>query len=67
MTREVCIACHGTGKCADCDGSGINTHWNQREPKCRSCAGSGTCSDCQGTGRYYQLPPTIQDLGLDKL
>ena len=67
MTRDGCIACHGTGKCADCDGTGINLHLNESEPKCERCTGTGTCSDCQGTGRAFPVLPEIQDLGLDKL
>lgn len=67
MTRNICVACQGNGKCATCDGTGINVHINESEPKCKSCAGTGVCSECQGTGRDYVLPPTIEDLGLDKL
>ena len=64
--RDVCVDCNGNGKCAGCDGTGVNTHLNEAEPKCRECSGTGICPTCHGAGRTYLVPPPIQDLGLNK-
>ena len=40
----------GNGKCARCDGTGVNPHLNSAEPKCPHCRGTGACPTCNGTG-----------------
>jgi hypothetical protein len=64
--RYSCLSCQGDGKCSECIGSGVNTHFNEDEPKCRSCGGTGMCPECGGSGSRYQSPAAIQDLGLDQ-
>ena len=65
--RNVCVDCRGDGKCPECDGTGVNTHLNEAEPKCSRCSGTGKCLACGGTGRWYVRPPEIQDPGFNKL
>ena len=65
-SRNTCTACFGNGRCAQCDGSGINVHLNEDQPKCRNCSGTGVCPTCNGTGAWMVPPPEIIDLGLDK-
>ena len=55
--RPRCPACAGdlfslgdAGKCAQCNGTGINTQLNSAEPKCPYCKGTGVCATCHGTG-----------------
>jgi hypothetical protein len=67
MPRNACVDCSGNGRCAECSGTGINTHLNQDEPKCPKCSGTGVCATCNGSGRAYLPGPEILDLGLDKL
>ena len=64
-----CPACHGEGKCAECFGTGTNTHLNDSEPKCRKCQGSGVCPECQGTGSSLDWVRRrgIADLGSEPL
>jgi DnaJ-class molecular chaperone len=58
MTGRVhCPNCAGdifslsdAGKCAHCNGTGINTRINSPEPKCPYCRGTGVCASCRGTG-----------------
>ena len=38
-----CIDCNGTGRCANCDGSGRKSYG-----KCVWCSGTGTCNRCYG-------------------
>lgn len=64
---NICTFCGGNGKCSPCDGTGVNPHVNEPEPKCQRCSGSGVCAHCLGTGSAYLRPPVIKDLGLDKL
>ena len=40
----------GNGKCARCDGTGINTQLDSDQPKCPYCHGTGVCAACNGTG-----------------
>ena len=51
---EPCGDCHGSGKCPECDGSGIVTKQDENErlldTMCRSCEGDTTCWTCGGTG-----------------
>jgi len=63
-SRNTCTSCFGDGRCAQCDGSGINTHLNENDPKCRNCSGTGVCPACNGTGAWMAHPPEIIDLGL---
>jgi hypothetical protein len=67
MTHNTCAACAGSGKCTQCDGTGINTHLNESEPKCSGCSGDGLCLECHGTGRWYVRPPDVFDPGFSKL
>ena len=48
--RPRCSDCHGSGRCLECEGTGVNLHLNQPEPNCRGCHGTGKCSSCLGTG-----------------
>lgn len=50
-TRNRCVDCHGSGRCSQCFGSGVNVHLNEVEPRCRPCYGTGLCDACDGTGR----------------
>ena len=61
----LCATCHGDGKCNNCHGSGVNTHFNDEEPKCQNCAGTGVCATCGGTGSY-KSEPQILDMGLNR-
>ena len=36
-----CEQCKGNGKCVKCDGTGVNTHLNETEPKRLNCSGTG--------------------------
>ena len=45
--REVfhpCTGCNGTGRCTNCDGSGIRSYGK----KCVWCKGTGNCNSCYG-------------------
>jgi hypothetical protein len=67
MSGVACATCHGSKKCTECDGTGINTHVNESEPNCRICSGTGVCSVCDGTG-FARVPvPEIFDPGFNKL
>ncbi|MBR1714346.1 MAG: zinc finger-like domain-containing protein [Treponema sp.] len=55
-----CVPCHGSGKCAKCNGKGkyySDGHYGpkasqlDRYVKCDRCHGGGKCSYCNGTGR----------------
>jgi hypothetical protein len=65
VARNVCSSCLGDGKCAQCDGTGVNAHINEEEPKCRNCSGTGVCPVCNGTGGAILHQPEILDLGLN--
>jgi DnaJ-class molecular chaperone len=52
----ICTKCHGSGKCPECFGSGVNVHLNQDEPNNTKCSGSGVCPECGGTGLFEKLP-----------
>jgi hypothetical protein len=64
VSRNACISCRGDGKCAECFGSGTNTHLNSDQPKCSNCLGTGICPGCEGTG--YRHTAEILDLGLNE-
>ncbi len=53
--RSRCPDCNGgflqgDGKCAQCNGTGINTQLNSAQPKCPYCKGTGICASCGGSG-----------------
>jgi nitrogen fixation-related uncharacterized protein len=54
---NVCGECRGAGGCRKCDGSGVNLHLNDAEPKCRTCEGTGRCYRCGGTGKRQEEAP----------
>jgi hypothetical protein len=54
FTHSVCASCRGNAKCAECDGTGVNTHLNEDEPKSPGCSGTGVCRSCDGTGLFGQ-------------
>ena len=56
-SRNTCTSCFGNGRCAQCDGSGIDPRRNEDQRKCRNCAGTGVCQTCNGTGAWMQPPP----------
>lgn len=45
---QKCGICYGSGKCSNCNGTGVSTsghaHW------CGACGGSGKCGTCGGSG-----------------
>lgn len=43
--------CHGTGKCAYCQGTGFNYAANGHQYKCEVCKGNRKCKYCHGTGK----------------
>ena len=53
---DTCWHCNGTGRCSNCDGTGvIEGDYNYRtksydEETCSDCGGSGNCSACGGSG-----------------
>jgi len=61
-----CPQCKDSGKCIECDGTGINTHLNENEPKCKNCSGTGECPSCDGEGRFLTPPSEVQNLGVNK-
>ena len=67
MSTVACPNCHGNKKCAECGGTGINTHLNESEPDCRFCSGTGVCSACNGTGFARAARPEILDPEFNKL
>ena len=46
---EVCFYCHGSLKCAMCNGTGQSS----LSSFCVLCAGTGVCSVCDGKGYYF--------------
>jgi hypothetical protein len=50
-TQTQCECCEGSGKCVECDGTGINPHLNSTTPKCPNCRGSAICPNCKGTAK----------------
>jgi hypothetical protein len=66
VTGNYCVDCGGNGQCAQCFGTGTNTHLNSDEPKCPNCKGTGVCPACDGSGRSVPVLDaglTILDLG----
>ena len=52
--EQKCIQCDGSGKCRNCNGSGVwvspaNPHLGYLT--CGQCNGGGRCRTCEGTGR----------------
>lgn len=45
-----CAFCSGSGKCEECNGTGINPHLNSSDASCPHCSGSGKCPECNGAG-----------------
>jgi hypothetical protein len=58
VTTGFCPECTGKGECAQCFGTGTNTHLNADDPKCPNCKGTGTCPACEGRGRSI---PVLDD------
>jgi hypothetical protein len=53
--RQRCLDCAGgwivgDGKCAQCNGTGVNTQLDSAQPKCPYCKGTGLCGTCGGSG-----------------
>lgn len=46
-----CPACHNSGQCHCCFGTGKNTNGNP----CIICGGSGRCTTCAGQGGHYEI------------
>lgn len=44
-----CVFCGGSGKCEECNGTGINPHVSSVEGACPHCSGSGKCPECSGS------------------
>lgn len=60
IDKEPCYACHGTGRCPGCNGTGDmgdshNFHKEKVVMRCSSCSGSGQCLTCHGTGRVVKF------------
>ncbi|MBN1674574.1 MAG: hypothetical protein JXR37_26240 [Kiritimatiellae bacterium] len=52
VTHQTCTLCKGSGKCANCGGSGrIRHHFSGDVRRCGMCSGSGKCRNCGGSGR----------------
>jgi RecJ-like exonuclease len=49
-TENQCRFCGGTGKCATCNGSGVNSE-DAVESLCAGCDGQGECLECGGSGK----------------
>lgn len=49
---ENCTACHGTGCCYWCHGSGYDLH--SKTGHCHTCYGSGICPICKGERGHYK-------------
>jgi hypothetical protein len=47
--QSLCYACHGTGRCAVCGGSGVYSNYGYSSP-CSACNGTGVCWHCHGSG-----------------
>ncbi len=52
---QVCVACHGSGRCSECGGDGYLYKWDgvsgiNRYEQCGHCLNSGRCPDCGGDG-----------------
>ena len=45
-----CLFCHGSGKCEECNGTGINPHLSSSDNTCPHCSASGKCPECSGSG-----------------
>lgn len=46
--KQTCGGCYGTGKCSNCNGSGVSTFGSAHV--CGACGGTGRCGVCNGTG-----------------
>jgi hypothetical protein len=45
-----CKFCEGSGKCEECNSSGIDPHLNYPDTRCPHCEATGLCPECCGTG-----------------
>ena len=45
-----CLFCNGSGKCEECNGTGINPHVSSSDASCPHCSGSRKCPECDGSG-----------------
>jgi hypothetical protein len=58
-TSTPCPFCKGSGRCANCDGSGCRLVRKGflgllHEADCRACEGSGECQLCHGSARVAE-------------
>lgn len=54
--NDLCVGCHGSGKCSFCSGTGKTRYYNAvthrtEDKQCYTCKGSGVCSICKGSGK----------------
>ena len=45
-----CLFCDGSGKCEECNGTGINPHLSSSDAACPHCSACGKCPECEGSG-----------------
>jgi hypothetical protein len=45
-----CVFCDGSGKCEECNGTGVNPHMRSSDAACPHCSGNGKCPECSGSG-----------------
>lgn len=52
QVTESCSLCHGSGKCASCNGTHrINYQFGSGTLECPNCKPNGACSSCGGSGK----------------
>lgn len=51
--KRRCPTCKGTGKCQNCDGTGVITV--NFPVVCERCKGTGECKTCRGTGEVSMI------------
>lgn len=49
---RICSACHGSGYCSICKGTGQYSMYGTELSECTACHGTGDCSICGGDGTY---------------
>jgi hypothetical protein len=60
MARYACPDCDGSGKCAECFGTGINTRLNDSEPKCGKVFGERSVCRMPGNRQQFRLGATTR-------